>query len=191
MRKSMTDKQIPQSLIDAIGRSFDRKRRLRAKPEPRPDGAHMLDVDARRKRSGKTPEGQVMAAIAKSRKLCPWIEIQRQNTGAVHTGGGMVRFGEAGNADWTGQVVDGPNRGLRLDVEAKAPGERAFNAKTQRSRVIKPRGVLTPSQRVRRNKTLSGGGIYLVVRSGDEFLATMRRLEVERFDRWDQSWGTE
>lgn len=52
------------------------------------------------------------------------IPVERRNVVAYRIEGRKVRCGRKGQADLTGTIPRGPNRGKRLEIEVKRPGER-------------------------------------------------------------------
>ena len=80
----------------------------RAKRKPKPPSAPERDVQA------------ACLACLRAHGFAP----RRRNVGAMENASGrLVRFGRKGEADITATVPSGPNRGKRVEVEVKRPGE--------------------------------------------------------------------
>ena len=74
------------------------------------------------KRTNERPEAAALAEVLKALKAHPAVSwCERQNSGAVRSGGRFIRFGWVGCADILGQLRDG----RFLGVEVKAAKGRA------------------------------------------------------------------
>jgi hypothetical protein len=98
------------------------------------------------------------------------IEVERQNTGGMYNAEGQyIPFGRPGNTDYLGQVVRGPWRGARLDLEFKREFFDPRRARgKQRTRFL--------AQRDRMERTNRGGGIGLWVSAAEQLLAALPKI---------------
>jgi hypothetical protein len=69
-------------------------------------------------------EAPIQRLIIARLNCIPGVGVWRQNTGAVETEGGFVRFGIPGQADVTGAVRRPDGIAQRLEIECKAPGKK-------------------------------------------------------------------
>lgn len=83
------------------------------------------------------------------------LRIWKQNTGSLKIGQRYVSFGLKGSADLSGILMDG----TRLEVEVKSGNARQNEAQENFQRMID-----------------AFRGVYMVVRSGDEFFGKLQEV---------------
>lgn len=86
---------------------------------------------------------------------CKALRLWKQNTGAMKIGERYIAFGLKGSADLSGILCDG----IRLEVEVKSGNARQNEAQENFEKMIR-----------------TFGGIYMVVRSSDEFFSKLQEV---------------
>jgi hypothetical protein len=122
-------------------------------------------------RAAALTESQVAAQVVAA--AAAWgLRLERRNVGGVTDARGRyVAFGTPGDADWTGTVPVGPNRGRRIEVEVKRgdfdPG-RLRGGRAAREHFDR--------QLARHRLVNADGGLALWVRDLDGWLRALARI---------------